>query len=149
VDNTLSWLRTYTFCVLTRRAAREDLAELGTDYVDLLLIHAPCEWSQHHVQDPTASDAALWRGAEQVLAMNLTRAIGISNYNTKQIEVRCVVVVVVAGAACSKAAAMPWLLCGEQAPSLDSPPPYPDPGLPPPARRPRSPPPPPLSPLCR
>lgn len=60
------------------RYAQENLRELGVDYLDLLLLHAPCFLR-------SASNAALWKGMAQVLAMNLTRAIGVSNYNAKQL----------------------------------------------------------------
>ena len=43
-----------------------------------MLLHHPCEFS--------ALDAALWEGLEEALARNLTRAIGVSNYNSSHIE---------------------------------------------------------------
>ena len=45
-----------------------DLKQLGVAQVDLVLLHAPCGNS--------SQDAALWRGLETALSMNLTRAIG-------------------------------------------------------------------------
>ena len=63
------------------RYARENLDQLGVEYVDLLLLHAPCDFSQTPVDDPTASNQALWQGAQEALRLNLTRAIGVSNYN--------------------------------------------------------------------
>jgi diketogulonate reductase-like aldo/keto reductase len=66
------------------RYAKENVRELGVDYVDLLLLHAPCGIRQG--KDDFAANAALWKGMAQVLAMNLTRAIGVSNYQSKQLE---------------------------------------------------------------
>jgi 2,5-diketo-D-gluconate reductase A len=59
------------------RYAQENVRELGVDYVDLLLLHLPCH--------TTEANAALWKGMAQALSMKLTRAIGVSNYNSKQI----------------------------------------------------------------
>eukprot|EP01043_Picozoa_sp_COSAG02_P095221 COSAG02_NODE_31594_length_531_cov_0.446759_1_plen_70_part_10 len=53
-------------------AVRADLRELNVSQVDLVLLHAPC------AED--ATNAKLWKGMEQALALNLTRAIGVSNY---------------------------------------------------------------------
>ena len=44
-----------------------DLAELNVSRVDLVLLHAPCS--------SDATNAKLWRGMEQALALNLTRAV--------------------------------------------------------------------------
>lgn len=43
-------------------------------YVDLVLLHQPLDVPGQ------------WKGLEQALAMNLTRAIGISNFDLNQIE---------------------------------------------------------------
>ncbi len=67
------------------RYARENLAQLGTDYLDVLLLHAPCDIGRNPCPDPVASDQALWRGAEEALRLNLTRAIGVSNYKVKHL----------------------------------------------------------------
>lgn len=64
------------------RYAKENLRQLGVDYVDLMLLHGPCFLTLH----PVAANTALWQGMKKVLDMNLTRAIGVSNYNAKQIE---------------------------------------------------------------
>jgi diketogulonate reductase-like aldo/keto reductase len=58
-------------------AVRADLRELNVSQVDLVLLHAPC------AED--ATNANLWKGMEQALALNLTRAIGVSNYGKKQL----------------------------------------------------------------
>jgi 2,5-diketo-D-gluconate reductase A len=61
------------------KAVRADLAELNVSQVDLVLLHAPC--------DSDATNAQLWKGLEQALTLNLTRAIGVSNYPKKQLGV--------------------------------------------------------------
>jgi len=57
---------------------QQDLSELGVEQVDLVLLHAPCHTAQ--------LNADAWKGLEQALAMNLTRAIGVSNYKADQLE---------------------------------------------------------------
>ena len=51
---------------------------LGVSQLDLMLIHHPAS---------DVENIALWKGLEQAVASNLTRAIGLSNFNQKQIEV--------------------------------------------------------------
>ena len=53
---------------------QDDLKQLGLEQVDLVLLHMPLDVE------------AQWKGLEQALAQNLTRAIGISNFNSEQIE---------------------------------------------------------------
>lgn len=60
------------------KAIKEDLSELNVPYVDLVLLHAPC--------NSDATNYKLWQGLEQALAQNLTRAIGVSNYKQKQLS---------------------------------------------------------------
>ena len=43
--------------------------ELGMTQVDLVLLHHPCATA--------ADNIGLWKGLEQALAQNLTRAIGV------------------------------------------------------------------------
>ena len=58
-------------------AIRAELVELNVSQVDLVLLHAPC--------DSDTKNANLWKGMDQALALNLTRAIGVSNYPKKQL----------------------------------------------------------------
>ena len=45
--------------------------------LDLVLVHHPAKTD--------AENIALWQGLEQALAQNLTRSIGLSNFNAAQI----------------------------------------------------------------
>lgn len=67
------------------RYAQENVRELGVDYVDLLLLHAPCG-KMAPVPDAKAANAALWKGMAKVLDMKLARAIGVSNYVSADLE---------------------------------------------------------------
>ena len=61
-----------------------NIKQLGVEYVDLVLLHAPCQlFKKAPVANATASNNALWQGLQQALARNLTRAIGVSNYNSE------------------------------------------------------------------
>eukprot|EP01062_Namystynia_karyoxenos_P008750 TRINITY_DN1308_c0_g1_i3.p2 TRINITY_DN1308_c0_g1~~TRINITY_DN1308_c0_g1_i3.p2 ORF type:complete len:272 (+),score=113.40 TRINITY_DN1308_c0_g1_i3:73-888(+) len=57
---------------------QDDLKQLAIRQLDLVLLHKPSGIS--------AADAAQYRGLERALNMNLTRAIGVSNFNQAQIE---------------------------------------------------------------
>jgi len=54
----------------TRRAVEESLERLGTDYVDLLLMHWPGEYPRN---------AAVYKGMEEAFNTGRARAIGLSN----------------------------------------------------------------------
>jgi 2,5-diketo-D-gluconate reductase A len=58
-------------------AVRRNLAELRTDYADLILIHRP-------PQDGVGE--RLWRGLRRAKMEGLARDIGVSNYSIEQIE---------------------------------------------------------------
>jgi diketogulonate reductase-like aldo/keto reductase len=63
----------------------DNLKQLGLKYVDLVLLHAPCRFAQPPVKNATASDNALWKGLQRAKEMGLTRAIGVSNYNSAEL----------------------------------------------------------------
>lgn len=64
---------------------KDNLRQLELDYVDLVLLHGPCRFATPAVPDATASDNALWKGLEMAKANGLTRAIGVSNYNSSEL----------------------------------------------------------------
>lgn len=53
---------------------RQDLAQLGLPYADLVLIHTPKSCAS------AAEIQATWKGLEQALSLGLTRSIGVSNF---------------------------------------------------------------------
>ena len=76
------------------------LKNLGTDYIDMILLHRPCEQSQQKcsiapkisnctgpvtVKDPTAANNQLWKGLQQAKKMGLVKSIGVSNYFAGQL----------------------------------------------------------------
>ncbi|XP_011500526.1 PREDICTED: aldose reductase-like [Ceratosolen solmsi marchali] len=73
------------------------LDELGLEYLDLYLIHWPIAFKEGSELFPTDSDGTLqldndadyvetWKGMESVLAKYLTVNIGVSNFNSEQID---------------------------------------------------------------
>jgi 2,5-diketo-D-gluconate reductase A len=60
------------------RALEESLLRLGTDYVDLYLIHWPQPGKDRYVET--------WRGLEKVLVDGRARAIGVSNFTTAHLR---------------------------------------------------------------
>ena len=68
----------------TIQAAENSLKLLGTDYIDLYLIHWPCvqfispEWKE--------INASTWRGFERLYKDGKIRAIGVSNFEKKHLD---------------------------------------------------------------
>jgi len=68
----------------TIEAVDDSLKRLGMDYIDLYLVHWPCvELSSSDWQEINADT---WRGFEAMYKAGKLRAIGVSNYEEKQIE---------------------------------------------------------------
>ena len=63
----------------------ESLKNLGTDYIDLYLIHAPWPWSDVG-SDCTEGNIAVWRAMIELYNEGKIRAIGVSNFHAKDIE---------------------------------------------------------------
>ncbi|KAI1700288.1 aldo/keto reductase family domain-containing protein [Ditylenchus destructor] len=66
---------------------RESLSKLRLDYVDLYLIHVPVSFDRTHSHHDLAVKVTdIWKGMENVYEKKLTRAIGVSNFNSDQID---------------------------------------------------------------
>jgi 2,5-diketo-D-gluconate reductase A len=63
---------------LVQYACDEALKRLGTDYVDLFLIHWPNPWEDRYV------DA--WRGLLELRAQGKARAVGVSNFKPAHLD---------------------------------------------------------------
>ena len=57
---------------------KTSLELLGTDYIDLYLVHAPPEDIDHR--------APVWKGMEYCLELGWVKAIGVSNYGSAHLE---------------------------------------------------------------
>ena len=62
----------------TVEEVEKSLKKLGLDYVDSILIHWPAS-------DPKVN-SEIWSGLEEALDKRMVRAIGVSNFNEKQLE---------------------------------------------------------------
>ena len=69
----------------TRAHFEASLKNLGTDYLDLYLIHAPWPWSDVG-SDCTSGNIAAWRAMIDLYEEGRVRAIGVSNFHAKDIE---------------------------------------------------------------
>lgn len=81
-------------------SARESLRNLRLDYVDLLLVHWPVamkddgkgsmfptdEEGNPLIDDSIDINGETWKGMEDCFKQGLTKSIGVSNYNKRQIE---------------------------------------------------------------
>ncbi|XP_070168867.1 1,5-anhydro-D-fructose reductase [Polyergus mexicanus] len=77
-------------------ACKESLANLGLEYVDLYLVHWPFAFKEGDNLMPTDKNGNLiesdvdyletWKGMEECVRQGLTRSIGISNFNSEQIN---------------------------------------------------------------
>ncbi|XP_050449163.1 1,5-anhydro-D-fructose reductase-like [Cataglyphis hispanica] len=77
-------------------ACKKSLANLGLEYIDLYLVHWPFAFKEGDNLMPTDKNGNLiesdvdyletWRGMEECVHQGLTRSIGISNFNSEQIN---------------------------------------------------------------
>ncbi len=58
---------------------------LGVDYVDLYLIHAPWPWSDKG-GDYTEGNIQVWKALEEIYKSGRAKAIGVSNFNSDQLQ---------------------------------------------------------------
>ena len=67
----------------------ESLRRLGTDYLDLLLIHGPHPWPalpEHAGKTFFEENAAVWQAMEVAYEQGALRAIGVSNFEIPDME---------------------------------------------------------------
>lgn len=71
----------------TEEAFRRSLENLGLDYVDLYLIHAPKPWGEPgDGMEYMEKNIESWRAMEKIYREGKTRAIGVSNFEPKHLE---------------------------------------------------------------
>ncbi|KAJ9598314.1 hypothetical protein L9F63_010992, partial [Diploptera punctata] len=101
LENVNIFLTTKLWCTFHRRekvveACKQSLSTLGFDYLDLYLIHWPCAFKEGDDAWPKDSDGKVitmnvdyvetWKGMEDCFKLGLVKSIGISNFNSQQIE---------------------------------------------------------------
>lgn len=67
-----------------KKSIDESLERLGTDYMDLFLIHWP--EVEGHKEDWQESNIETWRALEEAYEAGKIKAIGLSNFKTKHLE---------------------------------------------------------------
>nr|AYV89262.1 aldose reductase isoform X2 [Tetranychus evansi] len=81
---------TYHSRAKVTEGCKTTLSKLGLEYVDLYLVHWPMGYSEGGELFPgTYSDIDIvetWQGMEDVHKAGLTKSIGVSNFNSEQIE---------------------------------------------------------------
>jgi len=81
-------------------SVKQSLKNLGTTYIDMILLHRPCQQSTQKcsiqpklsnctgpcpIAEPSNSNAALWAGLVQAKKAGLVKSIGVSNYNAAEL----------------------------------------------------------------
>lgn len=69
----------------TLEAFNETITNLGVDYLDLYLIHAPWPWDEIG-KDYTEGNIQSWKAMEQLYNEGKIRAIGVSNFEVKDLQ---------------------------------------------------------------
>ena len=61
------------------------MAEIGLDYLDLYLVHAPWPWDQIG-KDCREENRQIWKAMEEFLASGRVKAIGVSNFEPDDLD---------------------------------------------------------------
>lgn len=68
-----------------KKAFDETLKNLGFDYIDLFIIHAPWPWSEMH-KNCDEGNVKAYKAMEEIYHDGRARAIGVSNFEPKHIQ---------------------------------------------------------------
>ncbi|ERJ11321.1 aldo/keto reductase [Haloplasma contractile] len=66
-------------------AFEDTMEQLGLEYVDLYLIHAPWPWSEIG-KDCTKENIEVWKAMEEIYKSGRAKAIGVSNFNVNDLK---------------------------------------------------------------
>jgi len=70
---------------VTLKAFNETLSDLGLEYLDLYLIHAPWPWDKMG-KDCTKENIESWKAMEELYKEGKIRSIGVSNFSPKDLQ---------------------------------------------------------------
>lgn len=68
------------------RAIDASLEKMSLDYIDLMLIHSPQPWADYRGGNYDEGNREAWRALEDAYQAGKLRAIGVSNFEEKDIE---------------------------------------------------------------
>ncbi|KRL02613.1 aldo/keto reductase [Liquorilactobacillus capillatus] len=64
---------------------RKTMENLGTDYLDLYLVHAPWPWAEKGA-NYDKENIAVWQAMQDIYASGKVKAIGVSNFNVHDLQ---------------------------------------------------------------
>ncbi len=68
-------------------AIDNSLSTMGLDVIDMMIIHSPRPWMEFHEEDPfIEGNRQAWRALEEAYKAGKLRAIGVSNFQTADLE---------------------------------------------------------------
>ncbi|MEW1816947.1 aldo/keto reductase [Streptomyces diastaticus] len=67
-------------------AIDESLVTLGLDHIDLMLIHSPQPWADFRGGDYAEGNRQAWKALEEAYQAGRLRAIGVSNFQRRNVE---------------------------------------------------------------
>lgn len=72
----------------TAESIDKTLADMGLDYIDMLIIHSPQPWAEVNQSDNRyfAENREVWRALEDAYKAKKVRAIGVSNFQIEDVE---------------------------------------------------------------
>lgn len=72
---------------LAKKDIKDSLEALGTDYLDLMIIHAPIPWEQTRDDgNYYEENREVWRALEEAYEEGTIKAIGVSNFEIQDLE---------------------------------------------------------------
>lgn len=72
-----------------KRSIEESLEKLGTDYIDMMLIHCPMPWNEYRREGGyryQKENLAVWKALEEAYEAKKIRSIGVSNFNIDDLK---------------------------------------------------------------
>ncbi len=71
-----------------KKSIEESLRKLDIGYIDLMLIHCPCPWSEYDTRNKTyyKENLEVWKAMSEFYEKGLIKAIGVSNFTIEDIK---------------------------------------------------------------
>ena len=71
-----------------KKSIEESLQKLNVEYIDLLLIHCPCPWSEYDTRnkDYYKENLEVWKAMSEFYERGLVKSIGVSNFTIDDVK---------------------------------------------------------------